>query len=161
MIKYSRYRGVFRPISALAWGYWGVLHLWVAFEGLNQYITSGTPGLWRMVIGGTRVPQEIFEHSTNPVTTFAQGQLLLNFCLDVGGYGVLALIIAWLVLNKGSWIAYFIGLFVIGIADLAFSFSLVTSGVTQENFATISGPIVWLVACVVTPFSLPRGGGAS
>ena len=27
-------------ISALIWVYWGILHLWVAFEGIHQYISA-------------------------------------------------------------------------------------------------------------------------
>ncbi|MBU6373297.1 MAG: hypothetical protein KJS97_11285 [Alphaproteobacteria bacterium] len=143
-----------RAIGSATWVVWGALHIWVGAEGVHQYLTGGTRGLWNMVIGGHLAPRETFEHTTDPATAYAQGQLILNFCLDVGGYGVLALIIAWMIWKRESWWAYFIGLFVVGIADLSFLFALVTAGVIEASVPTIIGPILWLVACVVTPFGL-------
>jgi uncharacterized membrane protein (DUF2068 family) len=142
-------------ISAIIWIFWGTLHIWVAAEGVHQYLTGGTKGLWNMVIGGSQVPRAAFKHTTSPVTAYAHAQLILNFCLDVGGYGALALIIAWMIWKKQSWAAYFIGVFVVGIADLSFFFSLVTAGVIEPNIPTISGPIVWFLACAIAPFGLP------
>ena len=96
-----------------------------------------------------------FQHTSDASTAYAQGQLILNFCLDVGGYAVLALIVAWLLWKKESWPAYFIGLFVIGIGDLAFLFCMVTTGVIEANIPTIGGPLVWFFACAIAPFGLP------
>ena len=142
-------------VSALIWVYWGVLHIWVALEGVRQYISAGTKGQWNLLIGGSHVPRAAFQHTSDAITAYAHGQLILNFCLDVGGYGVLALIIAWLLWKKESWAACFIGLVVVGIGDLAFLFSLVTTGVIEANIPTISGPIVWFFACAIAPFGLP------
>ena len=142
-------------ISSAIWVVWGVLHIWVGAEGVHQYLTGGTRGLWNMVIGGSRAPRAVFQQTADPATAYAQGQLILNFCLDVGGYGFLALIIAWMIWKRESWWAYFIGLFVVGIADLSFLFSLVTTGVVEANLPTVSGPIIWIFACVIAPFGLP------
>jgi hypothetical protein len=134
---------------------WGVLHIWVGFEGVHQYLTGDTQGLWNMLLGGSHAPRSEFQHATDAVTAHAQGQLLLNFCIDVGGYGVLGLAVAWLIWRQASWTAYFIGFFVIGIADLAFLFAMVTSGIIELNAGTLGGPVIWFLAIVITPFGLP------
>lgn len=144
--------------SALIWLYWSVLHLWVAVMGVREYFTTGTRGLWALLIGGDAVPRSAYVHTDNFVTAFAQGHLILNFCLDVGGYGVLALIVGWLIWRKESWAAYFIGLVVIGIGDLSFFFCMVTSGVIEADCATITGPVAWLLACAIAPYGLPSLG---
>ena len=79
-------------VSSALWVVWGVLHIWVGAEGVRQYLAGGTRGLWNMVIGGRHVSRAAFQHTADPATAYAQGQLILNFCLDVGRYGVLALI---------------------------------------------------------------------
>lgn len=134
---------------------WGILHIWVGYEGIHQYLSNGTPGLWSMLIGGAQAPRAAFVHATDAVTVYAQGQLILNFCIDVGGYGVLGLAVAWLILNRASWPAYFIGVFVIGIADLAFLLAMVMSGVIELNAGSVGGPVIWFLAIVVTPFGMP------
>lgn len=147
--------GAAAKLGAALFFLWGILHIWVGYEGIHQYLTNGTPGLWNIVVGGGNAPRAAFVHTTDAITAFAQGQLLLNFCIDVGGYGVLGLVVAWLILNRASWPAYFIGVFVIGIADLAFLFALVTSGVIEFSIPSISGPIIWLLAIIATPFGMP------
>ena len=147
--------GIAAKAGAWLFVLWGVLHIWVGYEGIHQYLTNGTSGLWSIVVGGSNAPRAAFVHTTDPVTAFAQGQLLLNFCIDVGGYGVLGLAVAWLILNRASWAAYFIGLFVIGICDLTFLFSLVTSGVIELNAGSVGGPVIWFMALIATPFGMP------
>jgi len=142
-------------IGALLFVLWGILHIWVGYEGIHQYLTNGTSGLWNTVVGGARVPRALYQHTTDAVTAFAQGQLLLNFCIDVGGYGVLGMFVAWMIWKRASWTGYFIGVFVIGIGDLAFLFALVTSGVIELNAGTVGGPIIWFLAIAITPFGLP------
>lgn len=147
-----------RPAAKVgAWLFvlWGILHIWVGYEGIHQYLTNGTSGLWNIVVGGSNAPRSAFVHTTDAITAFAHGQLLLNFCIDVGGYGVLGLVVAWLIVTQASWAAYFIGLFVIGICDLTFLFALVTSGVSEFSIPTISGPIIWFLAIITTPFGMP------
>lgn len=151
------------PAQIGAWLFvlWGVLHVWVGAEGIHQYLTGGTSGLWNMLIGGRAVSREAFVHVTDPVTLFAQGQLILNFCIDVGGYGVLGFFVAWLILRRASWTGYLIGLVVIGIADLAFLFALVVSGVIEFNAGTLGGPVLWFIAVIITPFGLPKVGATT
>jgi hypothetical protein len=146
------------PAKAGAWLFalWGALHVWVGAEGLRQYLTAGTHGLWGMVIGGHAVPRSAFAHAGDPVTLFAQGQLILNFCLDVGGYGVLGFFVAWMILARASWVGYLIGLVVIGIADLAFFFLEVVPGVVELNAGTLGGPVLWFLAVILTPLGLPK-----
>jgi len=147
--------GMAAKVGAWLFVLWGLLHVWVGYEGIHQYLTGGTQGLWNMVIGGTHAPRTAYVHTADAATAFAQGQLLLNFCIDVGGYGVLGLIVAWLILNRASWTAYFIGVFVIGIADLTFLFTMVTSGVSELTAATVSGPVIWFLAIACIPFGMP------
>jgi len=134
---------------------WAVLHIWVGYEGVHQYLSSGTQGQWSMVIGGAKASRDAFQHSTDALTAYAHGQLLVNFCVDVGGYGVLGLVVGWLIWSRASWVGYFLGLFVIGIGDLAFLFSLVTSGVIEMNAGSVGGPIIWFLAIAITPFGMP------
>ena len=148
--------GVMAKAGAILWAIWGLLHVWVGYEGVHQYVGAGVRGQWATLIGGARVRRETFEYATDAGTAFAHSQLILNFCLDVGGYGVLGLFIAWMVWAHASWMAYLIGLVAVGVADLSFLFALVTSGVIEYSFAVILGPLVWGVAVVVTPFGLPR-----
>ena len=146
--------GLPAKIGGWLFALWGVLHVWVGAEGIHQYLTTGTSGLWNMLIGGRAVAREAFVHATDPITLFAQGQLILNFCIDVGGYGVLGFGVAWLIMRRASWTGYLIGVLVIGIADLAFLFALVVPGVTELNTGTVGGPVLWFLAVLITPFGL-------
>lgn len=144
--------------GALLFLLWGVLHVWVGAEGIHQYLTGDAKNMWEMLIGGSAVPKAAFQHTTDAVTAFGQRQLILNFCLDVGGYGVLGLAIAYLIWTRASWVAYFLGVFIIGIADLGFLFTMVTPGVIELNAGTVGGPIIWFIAIAITPFGMPRLG---
>ena len=147
--------GTAAKVGAALFFLWSVLHIWVGYEGIHQYLSSGTEGQWNMVIGGSQAPRAAFQHSTDAVTAHAQGQLLLNFCIDVGGYGVLGLVVGWLIWTRASWLGYFLGAVVIGICDLAFLFSLVTAGIIEFNAGSLGGPIIWFLAILITPFGLP------
>jgi uncharacterized membrane protein (Fun14 family) len=135
---------------------WGVLHIWVGAEGIHQYLVSGENGLWNLMTGGKNAGRDMFQHTTDALTANAHKHLLLNFCLDVGGYGVLGLFLAWIIYKRGSWFAYFIALVVIGISDLTFLFSMVTPGIIELNWGSVSGPIIWFIAVALIPFGLPK-----
>lgn len=147
-------------VGAALFVLWGVLHVWVGAEGVHQYFVGGAHGMWSMLLGGAHAPRAAFQHATDPLTLNAQAHLLLNFVIDVGGYGVLGIAIAPAIWSRGSWSAWLIGVFVIGIAGLTFLFAMVTSGIIEFSFATLAGPIIWLLACAVTPFGLPRRSAA-
>lgn len=148
--------GLPAKIGAVLFAFWGILHLWVGYEGIHQYVSSGAPGLWKMLTGGRNAPHEAFQHATDALTANAHAHLILNFCLDVGGYGVLGLFVAWMIWKRGSWAGYLIGLIVIGIGDLAFLFVQVVPGIIELNAATIGGPVLWFLAVGITPFGLPK-----
>lgn len=157
-MKMSVERSVSRrsaKIGAALFFLWAVLHIWVGYEGVHQYLSDGSQGQWNMVIGGVNAPRSAFQHSADAITSNVHGQLLVNFCIDVGGYGVLGLVVGWLIWARASWVGYFLGLFVIGIGDLAFLFSLVTSGVIELNAGSLGGPVIWLLAIAITPFGMP------
>ena len=54
--------------------YWGVLHIWVGAEGVNQYLHDAPRGLWQMLIGGSMVTRQAFQHAIDPVTLFEIGR---------------------------------------------------------------------------------------
>lgn len=143
-------------IGAGLFALWGLLHLWVGFEGLHQYLASPANGQWRMFIGGAKAPASAFSFPADPVTAHVHANLILNFCFDVAGYGVLGIIVSWLLFTRASWIAYFLGVFLVGICDVSFTFLQMTSGIIQLNVPTVSGPIIWALAALITPFGMPR-----
>lgn len=148
--------GKMAKIGVLFLTLWSILHIWVGIEGVTRYNAGGADALWELMIGGINAPHPLFRHAKDILTLNAHKQLLLNFCLDVSGYGVLGLFLSWLIYKKGSWNAYFIALIVIGLCDLSFLFSMVTSGIIELNFASVSGPIIWFIAVICIPFGLPK-----
>lgn len=147
--------GTAAKIGAVFFLLWSVLHIWVGVEGIHQYFSASVVGQWNMLIGGVNAPREAFQHTTDALTAHAQSQLIVNFATDVGGYGVLGLFVAWMIWAQASWLGYFIGLIVIGIGDLAFTFCMLTSGIIEMNAGTVGGPVIWLLAISITPFGLP------
>jgi hypothetical protein len=145
-------------IGAALFVLWGVLHIWVGAEGLYQYLTGDAKDMWNMLIGGSAVPRAAFQYTAEATTAFAHKHLLLNFCIDVGGYGVLGIALAYLIWQQASWAAYFLAVFVIGIADLTFLFTQVTSGMIELNAGTVGGPVIWFLAITITPFGMPKFG---
>lgn len=148
--------------KTVAWFFilWGILHIWVGLEGIRHYVKDDARNLWNMIIGGSHAPRQAFQHVTDAITNHAQVQLLLNFVIDVGGHGVLAVALGWLIWKRASWAAYFIGVFVIGIADLTFLFALVTPGISELSASKVGGPVIWFIAVVLTPFGMPSLIGA-
>ncbi len=142
-------------IGAALFALWGVLHLWVGFEGLHQYLSSPAEGQWKMFIGGSKAPFSAFTFPTDPTTIHVHANLILNFCIDVAGYGMLGIFAAWLIYKRASWTAYLLGVFLVGISDVSFTFLQMTSGIIALNVPTVSGPIIWLVAAIITPFGMP------
>lgn len=108
-----------------------------------------------MLTGGAVAPRALVQLPTDALTIHAHLNLLLNFSVDVGGYGVLGLVVAWLIWFRGSWLGYSLGLVIIGISDLTFTFAMLLSGVIEPNLPTVAGPVIWLIAVTVTPFGLP------
>ncbi len=155
-IEQEKVIGKTAKIGAVLFAFWAVLHLWVGFEGVHQYFSGGAPGLWNMLTGGSAAPRAAFQHATDGITANVHAHLILNFCIDVAGYGLLGLVVAFYIWTRGSWIAYFLGVIIIGVADLAFLFSLVTPGIIELNAGSIGGPVIWILACIITPFGLPK-----
>lgn len=148
--------GKMAKAGALFLALWGILHVWVGYEGIHRYFTMEIGGMWEMVAGGSNAPRNLIQVTNDAMTANLQKHLLLNFCMDVGAFGVLGLMLAWVIYKRGSWMAYFIALIAIGICDLSFTFSLVTSGIIEANIPTISGPIIWFIAIGLIPFGLPK-----
>jgi len=156
-MKLSASESLRTPAKIGAWLFllWSVLHIYVGVTGALQFFLNDITAQWTTLIGGVNAPVADFQFPTDALTANAQSHLILNFCLDVGGYGVLGIFVAWLIWRRASWTGYWIGVVVIGIADLSFLFALVTSGVIVADVATIAGPIIWFVAVALTPFGMP------
>ncbi|MGI4764238.1 MAG: hypothetical protein ACRYGP_04115 [Janthinobacterium lividum] len=146
-------------VGAALFALWGILHLWVGYEGTRLYFASPAQDQWRMFIGGSKAPFDAFAFPTDPVTAHVHANLILNFCYDVAGYGVLGILVSWLLFRRASWIAYLMGTVLVGFCDLSFTFLQMTSGIIQLNVPTVSGPIIWLLAVIITPFGMPRFKG--
>ena len=148
--------------GAALFALWSVLHIWVPLEGYRVHLADGVAGTTHMLTGGSAVPHGAYKLPTDAATTLAQSRLFLNFVTDVGGYGVLGLFVArGLWTNRNAWLCFTLGVVCIGIADLAFLFFMVLSGVIEQNLGAVAGPIIWFAAIVVTPFGLPPRGAAA
>lgn len=144
-------------IGSIAYVIWGILHIYVGYIGVSQYITDPNKGLWSALLGGDKMPVEKFQFATDPMTLKVTANFILNFCLDVAGYGLLGILLGVMLWkNSKPWLAYFIGLFIIGIADLSFLFLQVTPEYIKGDLGTYGGPILWFIAVVTLPFGLPK-----
>lgn len=144
-------------IGSMAYLLWGVLHLWVGYEGIHQYIINPDKGLWGMLTGGDFTPIDKFQFATDPITQKVHANFILNFCLDVAGYGLLGILVGTMLWKMSKpWLAYFIGFFIIGLGDLAFLFLQVVPGHIKGDLATYGGPALWFIAIIVLPFGLPK-----
>jgi hypothetical protein len=153
--------GLAGKLGAGLFAVWGVLHVWVGVEGTRQYLTGGTAALMRMFLGGRNAPVDGYQHATDALTANVHGHLALNFVLDVGAAGLLGFAVAWMLWRQASWTGYFIGLVVIGVIDNAFLFTQVVPGIIVFGAETLGGPLLWALACVLTPFGLPRPAGGT
>ena len=100
-------------------------------------------------------PHSALKLSSDPTTLYAQAGVLRNFGLDVGGYGVLGLFVAYGLWTEASVLSYLLGLIVIGIADLSFLyFQVYPAKIIELKFEVILGPLVWFLAILITPFGL-------
>lgn len=153
----QRRKNIAIRIGSIAYVIWGILHIYVGYIGVSQYITNPDKGLWSALIGGNSMPIDKFQFATDPMTLKVTANFILNFCLDVAGYGLLGILLGVMLWkNSKPWLAYFIGFFIIGIADLSFLFLQVTPGHIRADWGTYGGPILWFIAVVVLPFGLPR-----
>ena len=141
-------------IGALSFVLWGILHIWVGYEGLHQYVSGDLANQWHILGGGRNVPFDQVQLPTNAAMIQAHRNLILNFCLDVSGYGFLGVAVAWMLWAYRSVSAFLIGVFIIGLADLSFLFLMVTPGIIEPNIPTISGPILWFIASGFAAYDL-------
>jgi hypothetical protein len=150
--------GLATTLAAVLWVMWGVLHIWVGGEGFRQYADRHRdPYAQINFMDGPAAKG--FMKPNDKTTQYVLQQFVLNFTTDVGGYGVLGLVVAYMIyFNASPWIAFFMGFIVIGIADLAFLFFSVLAGVIPLYFEVILGPLVWFLAVIVTPIGLLQDG---
>ena len=73
-----------------------------------------------MLIGGVKAPHSQFKYPTDTVTKYASSRFILNFTIDVSGYGALGVWVAYKIWNEASWEAFLIGLIIIGYVIVNF-----------------------------------------
>ena len=159
MTSHASPAGTAARIGAGLFLLWSILHIWVGFAGIKQFIGGDLASFWAVLTGGPNAPRSLVQIPTDPVTVKTHLFTLLNFTVDVGGYGVLGLVVASLIWTQASWLGYALGLVVIGICDLTFTFAMLLSGVIEPNFPTVAGPIIWVLAIIITPFGMPSWKG--
>ena len=144
-------------IGSIAYVIWGILHIYVGYIGISQYVADPNKGLWSALIGGDKMPVEKFQFATDPMTLKVTANFILNFCLDVAAFGLLGILLGIMLWkNAKPWLAYFIGFFIIGLADLSFLFLQVTPGHIKGDWGTYGGPVLWFIAISILPFGLPK-----
>lgn len=144
-------------VGALLFLIWGILHIWVTYDGWEQWANGGAPAQLNALSGGAKVPKGSIKVS-DKTSQYALSSLVLNFVNDVGGYGVLGFYVAYKIFTQASWEAYFLGFFIIGIADLSFLFLMVIPAeVIELSFPVLLGPAIWFIAILITPLGLPYG----
>jgi hypothetical protein len=142
-------------VGAIILVLWGILHLWVPYNGFSSYFKHGN--CFDMFIGGKNVPKSEFVPPTDPKTLYAINNVFFDFITSIGGYGILSFIVAYMLwYGESPWIAYLITLLCIGAADTAFLFFMILSGVIELSIPVILGPLLWFLAIIITPFGLPR-----
>ena len=58
--------------------------------------------------------------------------------------------------KQPGWLAFWLGLVVIGVIDMSFLIVLVVSGVAELSFPVLLGPIVWFFAVGISMLGLRR-----
>ena len=96
IILFVLMNSLFKTLGVAAFLIWGVLHIWVLFDGFKNYL-EGPKAQYDLLIGGSKVPKDVFQHSSHPPTSYTHSQLMFNFTQDVGGYGFLGVIIAYMI----------------------------------------------------------------
>ncbi len=48
--------GAAARIGAALFTLWGILHIWVGYEGIHQYLSNGTPGVIELMAGSAGGP---------------------------------------------------------------------------------------------------------
>ncbi|KAI9009048.1 hypothetical protein DFJ74DRAFT_686694 [Hyaloraphidium curvatum] len=81
-----------QKVAAGLWGVWGFLHIWVPYDGWKTYHGEGLKGQWHAITGGADAPRS--ELGVTGTNANALSSLMLNFVNDVGGYGILGLVLA-------------------------------------------------------------------
>lgn len=148
----------FLKAGSVLFALWGLLHVYVGFMGLSLIKSPNAGrGFFNLMIGGSAAPMASFPFPTDPTVLKVVANFGLNFTNNVAGYGVMGLLVSWLLWHRKSvWLAFFMGTILVGLADLSFLFLQVVPGHIALTWETISGPIIWFLAVIVTCFGLPK-----
>ena len=109
-----------------------------------------------MFIGGNNSHILDFKYASDASTMNAQAHILLHYSINYIGIGILSLICARMILALNSWHGYFIGLIVIGIFEFSFLINLLINGIININMFTIIGPVIFILAIIITPLGLVK-----
>jgi len=142
--------GILAKIGAILFFLWGILHLWVPYKGFTEYYEKGN-GFGMLVSKNYKG----FNMPKDESTSYVLNNLFLNFVSNVGGYGILSIFVAYMLWNDiNVWLAYFIGITCTGVADTAFLYFQVMSGIIEITFPVLAGPTLWFLAAIITPIGL-------
>lgn len=125
-------------IGAMMFFLWGVLHLFAGYLITEPFFTQGV-GHNLAVLG--------LEKPTIPLDqlTHAASHLALNFGFDLAGYGVLAIWFAWFLWQgRHIQLSFWVLTIMLGIADLAFIYSLLLPGYSPL-LEGIAGPVLYVL----------------
>mmetsp|Transcript_1461 Transcript_1461/g.3751 ORF Transcript_1461/g.3751 Transcript_1461/m.3751 type:complete len:179 (-) Transcript_1461:296-832(-) len=136
---------------------WGIMHIVVPCVTLGLMGAQGLSGPWGVYMNGHKAaPAPV---PTDEATVYALNHLFALYVLYMAGFGVLACMVSYsLWLYEKPWFAYLCGLVPVGLATISYFVAMVTSGVMAVGVGSLSGPIIWLLAALITPFGLPKLG---
>ena len=72
-------------IGAALFAFWGILHMWVGYEGTMLYFKGPAKEQWRFFAGGLNAPLSALQLPTDPVTIHVHTNFILNCCYHVFG----------------------------------------------------------------------------
>lgn len=135
---------------------WGVIHIAFGIQGAHAFLSGDLQNQWAIFLGGANGNLASFQISRDGASQVIQSRLLLNFSLCLGTFGLLAILVSWAIWKRGSWLAYWTALIVIGADDLVFLFNLVITKISPINAGTVGATVLWAIAVIIIPFGLRR-----
>ena len=145
--------GILAKIGSFLFILWGIVHLWVPYNGFTEYYKKGSG--FDMLVGGETISKSEFILPSHKKSSYVLHNLFLNFVTNVGAAGILSIFVAYMIWEgSNAWLGYYIGLICIGIMDNAFVYFMLLSGIIEKSFPVIIGPTLWLLAVIITPFGL-------
>jgi hypothetical protein len=148
-------RTVIKVVASWLWWFLGLWHLFFgSVLGVLDFLAPDAPlGQWARLVGGPAAPFAAFQSPLRTTTTAcAHRAVLLTLAMNTGALGLLALLVSYMCYHKRSWLFYFVGVVVVGFAQLSSFIVLVVGQVQPLGAVNVAGMVLWGVAVVITPF---------